>query len=101
MNMASKNKSMSSSDKNKKGKDGQDGKDKKGRPVKKEIIVSINESDAAKIIKSVKPITAHELARQTGVRISTANAYLVKSMNDGIVKRVGGFSGHHIYVPVS
>ena len=101
--MASKNKSVSSSDKNKKGKDGKDkdGKDKKGKPVKKEIIVSINESEAAKIIKNIKPITAHELAKQTGVRISTANAYLVKSMNAGTVKRVGGFSGHHIYVPVS
>ena len=50
---------------------------------------------------SAKVITVQELARQTNVKISTANAFLKKSLAEGIVKKVGGFSGHYVYVPVS
>jgi len=45
-------------------------------------------------------ITVHELARQTGVKTSAANAYLLKLLASGDVKRIGGYSGHHIYQPV-
>ena len=81
----------------KKGKD----KDKsKGEP-KSEISVIVNEPQAMKFIKSSKVITVQEFARQTGVKISAANAFLLKLMQKGEVKRVGGYSGHHIYQPVS
>jgi small subunit ribosomal protein S25e len=63
--------------------------------------VNINESQAVKYIKNSKVITAHSLAKETNVKISTANAYIQKSVQDGILKRVSGFSGHHIYQPVS
>ena len=63
--------------------------------------VNINESQAAKYIKNSKVITAHSLARETNVKISIANAYIQKSVQDGILKRTSGFSGHHIYQPVS
>ena len=99
--MGTKNKSVSSNDKNQKGKDDKNKKDKKGPSDKKEVNVLINQNDAEKIIQNSKVITAHDLARQTNVKISTANAFLVKSLNEGSVKRVDGFSGHHIYVPAS
>ena len=63
--------------------------------------VNINESQAAKYIKNSKVITAHSLAKETNVKISIANAYIQKSVQDGILKRTSGFSGHHIYQPVS
>ena len=63
--------------------------------------VNINESQAAKYIQNSKVVTAHSLARETNVKISIANAYIKKSVQNGILKRTGGFSGHHIYQPVS
>jgi small subunit ribosomal protein S25e len=54
-----------------------------------------------KFIKSAKVITVQELARQLGVKISAANAFLIKLLKEGAVKRIGGFSGHHIYQPIS
>ena len=42
-----------------------------------------------------------DIARQTNVKISTANTFLKKSLSEGIIKKVGGFSGHYIYEPVS
>ena len=99
--MGTKNKSVSSNDKNQKGKDSNTKKDKIPGSEKREVSVQINEDNATKIIQSSKVITVHDLARQTNVKISTANAFLIKSLESGIVKRVGGFSGHHIYSPTS
>ncbi len=76
-------------------------KDKsKGEP-KSEVSVIVNEPQAMKFIKSSKVVTVQELSRQTGVKISAANAFLLKLMQKGELKRVGGYSGHHIYQPVS
>ena len=78
---------------------------KSGKPEgdskKAEISVIVNETQAMKIIKNVKVLTVQELARQMGVKTSAANAFLLKSLQNGDVKRVGGHSGHHIYQPVS
>ena len=95
--MGSKNKSVSSSEKSQGGKE----KEKKDHSDKKEVAVFINEEEADKIIKSSKAITIQDLARQTNVKISTANAFLKKALEQGIVKKVGGFSGHYIYQPAS
>jgi small subunit ribosomal protein S25e len=54
-----------------------------------------------KFIKNAKVITVQELARHLGVKISATNAFLKKLSKDGAIKRVGGFSGHHIYQPLS
>ncbi|MFB5629702.1 MAG: MarR family transcriptional regulator [Nitrosarchaeum sp.] len=70
-------------------------------PRKAEITVMVNEKEAIKIIQNSKVVTVHDLARQTGVKISAANAFLIESTKKGIVKRVGGYSGHHIYQAVS
>ena len=77
-------------------------KDKgEGRPRKAEVTVMVNEKEAIKIIQGSKVVTCHDLARQTGVKISAANAFLIESTKKGLVKRVGGYSGHHIYQAVS
>ena len=98
--MGSKNKSVSSSEKSQSGKD-KVKKDKKDHSEKKDVDVFINEDQASKIIKSSKVITIQDLARQANVKISTANAFLKRALVQGTVKKVGGFSGHYIYQPVS
>ena len=74
---------------------------KKNQEKKQEIKIAINEEEAAKIIKNSKVITIFELAKQTNVKISTANNYLIKLLEKGSVKRFGGFSGHHVYQSIS
>jgi|TARA_Y100000996_G_scaffold224100_1_gene176287 small subunit ribosomal protein S25e len=98
--MGSKNKSVSSSEKSQGGKD-KGKKEKKDTSEKKEVAVFINEDAASKIIKSSKVITIQDLAKQTNVKISTANAFLKKAVSEGTVKKVGGFSGHYIYQTIS
>jgi small subunit ribosomal protein S25e len=98
--MGSKNKSVSSSEKSQGGKD-KVKKDKKDHSEKKDVDVFINDEQASKIIKSSKVITIQDLARQANVKISTANAFLKKALVQGTVKKVGGFSGHYIYQPIS
>ncbi len=72
-----------------------------GGPRKAEITVMVNEKQGLKIIEHTKVITVQDLARQTGVKVSAANAFLIESTKKGIVKRVGGYSGHHLYQSVS
>ncbi len=103
----SKNKSPAQKEKSqksetdKKGGTKKKGKDKSKREPKSEISVIVNEPQAMKFIKSSKVVTVQELSRQTGVKISAANAFLLKLLQKGDVKRVGGYSGHHIYQPIS
>jgi small subunit ribosomal protein S25e len=70
-------------------------------PKKAEIVVMVNEQQAMKIIQNSKVITVQDLARQTGVKISAANAFLKESAEKGTVKRIGGYSGHHLYQAIS
>ncbi len=89
-------------DKSSNTKDSKKKKDRgEGGPRKAEITVMLNEQQAMKIIQNSKVVTVQDLARQTGVKISAANAFLKESTNKGIVKRVGGYSGHHLYQVVS
>ncbi len=68
---------------------------------KAEITVIVNQEQAMKFIKNAKVITVQELARHLGVKISATNAFLKKLSKEGDIKRIGGFSGHHIYQPLS
>tara|TARA_B100000678_G_C17885816_1_gene373288 strand:+ start:171 stop:482 length:312 start_codon:yes stop_codon:yes gene_type:complete len=99
----SKNKSPAQKEKLQQHKDAEQKKSKKSKSEdsKAEISVLINESQALKYIKSANVITVHDLARNTSVKISAANSFLQKSLNSGIVKRIGGFSGHYVYQTVS
>ncbi len=83
-------------------KDSKKKKDKgESGPKKAEITVMVNEQQAMKIIQNSKVVTVQDLARQTGVKISAANAFLKNSAEKGTVKRIGGYSGHHLYQSVS
>jgi small subunit ribosomal protein S25e len=94
--MAGANKPSGSKD-TKKGK-----KDKgEGGVRKAEITVMLDEKQAMKVIQNSKVVTVQDLARQTGVKISAANAFLKESTTKGTVKKVGGYSGHHLYQVVS
>ncbi len=92
---------LQKSEAEKKGGTKKKGKDKSKGAPKSEISVIVNEPQAMKFIKSSKVVTVQELSRQTGVKISAANAFMLKLLQKGDVKRVGGYSGHHIYQPVS
>jgi len=70
-------------------------------PKKSEITVRVNEQQAMKIIQNSEVVTIQDLARQTGVKISAANAFLKNLATKGTVRRVGGYSGHYLYQAVS
>jgi len=71
------------------------------KSAKAKIRVTLTDEQASKILKGSKAITAQELSRQTGVKISAANFYLIKSLEKGTIKKIGGHSGHYIYQPLS
>ena len=99
----SKNKSPAQKDKSQK-KDVDPKKSKKpekGKEAQTVTSVIIDESKATKYINAANVITVQDLARQTDVKISEANSFLQKLLKEGTVKRIGGFSGHHLYKSVS
>lgn len=98
--MGTKNKPLSSQDKKAKSAKTKKAKGEGGTP-KAEITVTLSEEQASKVLKGAKVITAQELAKQTGVKISAANAFLRQASQKGRVRRVGGYSGHRIYQPAS
>ena len=101
---SSKNKSPAQKEKSQKqNKESKNSKksEKSDTTSKTKLSVNIDESRAVKYIKDAKIITVQDLARHTDVKISIANSFLLKSLKQGIVKRVGGFSGHHIYELIS
>ena len=100
----SKNKSPAQKEKSQK----QDKESKKSKKSEKsdtaskvKLSVVIDESKATKYIEESKAITVQDLARYANVKISIANSFLLKSLKQGTVKRVGGFSGHHVYQLIS
>ena len=96
----SKNKSPAQKEKSQ-SKDKKDKKPKKSEKSNTSTSVTVNESKATKYINESKIITVQGLARQIDVKISIANSFLQKLLVDGTIKRIGGFSGHHLYKSVS
>jgi small subunit ribosomal protein S25e len=80
-------------------KDGQKKGDRKDQKPRTNISVIIDENQALNFIKGSKVFTVQELSRQTNVKISAANSFLQIQLKKGSVKRIGGYSGHHVYVP--
>src|SRR5574340_236634 len=80
-------------------KEGPAKKDKKEQKSKTTISVIIDEGQAMNFIKSSKVFTVQELSRQSNVKVSAANAFIQNQLKKNTVKRIGGYSGHHIYVP--
>jgi small subunit ribosomal protein S25e len=80
-------------------KGGQKKGDKKEQKQKTNISVIVDEGQAMNFIKGAKVFTVQELSRQTNVKVSAANAFLQNQLKKNAVKRIGGYSGHHIYAP--
>ena len=75
--------------------------EKKGKPQQRQkLAVLIEEPAGMKAIGGMKAITIQSLAKTTGVKISAANSFIKSLEAKGIVKRVGGYSGHRVYEKV-
>ncbi|MDI1495849.1 MAG: ribosomal protein S25 [Cenarchaeum symbiont of Oopsacas minuta] len=78
-------------------KKGKKNKEESSRQSRAEIIVTLTEDQVQKYLKGAKAITASDIAKQCGVKISAANTYLNTAMADGKMTIAGGHSGHRIY----
>ncbi|MEM2760005.1 MAG: hypothetical protein QXU32_04285 [Nitrososphaerales archaeon] len=74
------------------------GKEGKGPQQKAKISVVLKEEQGMKALAEMRAITPQALSRNTGVKISVANAFIKSLESKGIVKCVGGYSGHRVYV---
>jgi len=64
---------------------------------KQKLAVMVEEPIGMKAIQSMRSITTQALARNIGVKISVANAFIRSLEQKGMVKSVGGYSGHRVY----
>jgi small subunit ribosomal protein S25e len=101
-----KKKSLGSQEKTSKDSPVADDKAKKGEKKgvfkqKQKSLIVIEESQGLKTLKNMKPITSQALARSMGVKISVANLFLRSVETKGVVRSIGGYSGHRIYELVS
>ena len=64
---------------------------------KQKLAVTIEESQGMKAIQSMKAITTQAVARNIGVKVSVANAFIKSLETKGIVEVEGGYSGHRVY----
>lgn len=64
---------------------------------KQKLSVLVEDTQGRRAIQSMKAITIQGVARAAGVKISVANAYIKSLEGKGIVKSVGGYSGHRVY----
>ena len=58
------------------------------------LIEDINDTT---ILKGMKAITVQSISKALGVKISIANNYIRNLESKGIVKFIGGYSGHKVY----
>jgi small subunit ribosomal protein S25e len=64
---------------------------------RQKLVVAIEEPQGVKAIQGMKAITTQGVARNMGVKISVANAFIKSLEGKGIVKAEGGYSGHRVY----
>jgi small subunit ribosomal protein S25e len=64
---------------------------------KQKLAVLVEEPTGMRAIQGMKAVTTQALARNIGVKISVANAFIKSLEAKGVVRAVGGYSGHHIY----
>ncbi|MCY3854075.1 MAG: winged helix-turn-helix transcriptional regulator [Thaumarchaeota archaeon] len=60
--------------------------------------ILIDEKKSVEIIKKSKFITMYELSKHANVTLSTANRFLNKLIEKKLIKKIGGHSGHYVYV---
>jgi small subunit ribosomal protein S25e len=75
-----------------------DEKKKAPKPQQKQkLAVVVEENAGMKAINGMKSITTQALARNVGVKISVANSFIRSLEEKGILKAIGGYSGHRVY----
>lgn len=73
-------------------------KKKSSKPQQKQrLAVAVEEPAGMKALQGMKSITTQAFARNIGVKISVANAYIRSLVQKGVIKSVGGYSGHRVY----
>jgi small subunit ribosomal protein S25e len=64
---------------------------------KQKLAVAVEEPAGMRAIQGMRAITAQALARNIGVKISVASAFIRSLEQKGAIKSVGGYSGHRVY----
>ena len=64
---------------------------------KQKLAVFVEESQGRKTLQNMKAITPQGFARASGVKVSVANSYIKSLESKGIIRNVGGYSGHKVY----
>jgi small subunit ribosomal protein S25e len=79
--------------------DSQPKKGQGGKPQQRQqkLSVLIEEPQGMKALQSMKAITIQGLAKSAGIKISVANAFIKSLEAKGVVKSIGGYSGHRVY----
>lgn len=72
-------------------------KPKGEKQQKAKVTVLLDEKQGLRVLSGLKAITPHALARNVGVKISVASAFIRSLESQGSVRRVGGYSGHRVY----
>ena len=71
---------------------------KKAKPQQKQrLAVVVEEPAGMKALQGMKSITTQAFARNVGVKISVAGAFIRSLEQKGMIKSVGGYSGHRVY----
>ena len=65
------------------------------------LMPKLGDQELLKVLSTQKAITIYSAARGLSVSASVANAILTSLEAKGHVKRVGGFSGHYVWMPAS
>ena len=61
------------------------------------LSVLIEEPQAMRVLKNLRAITIQGFARTAGIKISVANSFIKSIEAKGLIKAVGGYSGHRVY----
>jgi small subunit ribosomal protein S25e len=65
------------------------------------LMPRMNDQELMKSLTSLKAITIYGAARSLSLNVAVARMVLSSLEAKGLVKRVGGFSGHYIWTPAS
>jgi len=65
------------------------------------LVPRLTDQELMKPLHSMKAITIYTAAKGLNVNASVARVILASLETKGLVRRVGGFSGHYIWAPMS
>jgi len=78
-------------------------KKKKGTTTQKpksspHVLPSASDDEVLKMLAPLKAITVYTVARALNIKASVANQLLRNLLHKGKIEKVGGFSGHYVYM---